>query len=83
MAAHDFVAFPNYVVGEKNSVESVLRRARVMSSGRDFVEEYIACQLWLLSRGWSVGEVIRRNMPLKSLFLEGIYGCESCLRYRP
>jgi hypothetical protein len=68
MAAHDFVAFPDYVVEEKDSTVSALRRARVMSSDRDFVEEYIACQVWLLSGGWSVDEVIRRNMPLKSLF---------------
>jgi hypothetical protein len=43
--------------------------ARVMSNDRDLVEEYIVYQVWSLSGGWTVGEIVRRRMPLKSAFL--------------
>jgi hypothetical protein len=57
--AHDFVAFLDFEVVEKDPDETVLRRARVMSSSRDLVEEYISYQVWPLSAGWTVGEVVR------------------------
>lgn len=66
---HDFVSFPDFEVREKDPDEMVLCHARVMSGGRDLVEEYIAYQLWPLSVGWTVGEVVRQRMPLKSAFL--------------
>lgn len=66
--AQDFVACPDFEVGEKDSDEAVLWHARVMSIGRDLVEEYIAYQVWPLRGGWTVGEVMRRRMSLKSAF---------------
>lgn len=42
MVPHAFVAFPDFDVEEKDLDEVALRHARVMSSGWDLVEEYIA-----------------------------------------
>lgn len=42
MVPHAFVAFPNFEVEEKDLDEAALRHARVVSSVRDLVEEYIA-----------------------------------------
>lgn len=68
MVAHDFVAFPDFEVGEKGSDESARHRARVVSSGRDLVEDYVVYQVWPWSGCWTVSEITRRRMPLKSLF---------------
>jgi hypothetical protein len=34
-----------------------------LSSGRDLVEEFIACGVWPLAHGWALGEITPRRMP--------------------
>jgi hypothetical protein len=53
--------------------------ARVMSNDRDLVEVYIMYQVWPLSEGWTVGEIVRPRMSLKRAFLGRCHCCESCL----
>jgi hypothetical protein len=43
--------------------EQALRCAARLSSGRDLVEEFIACGVWPLGHGWVLGEIIPRRMP--------------------
>jgi hypothetical protein len=34
-----------------------------MSSGRDFMEEFVACGVWPSAHGWVLGKIIPRRMP--------------------
>jgi hypothetical protein len=43
--------------------EQTLRYAARLSSGRDLVEEFVACRVWPLAHEWVLGEVIPRGMP--------------------
>jgi hypothetical protein len=44
---------------DKEALRYVARR----SSGRDFVEEFIASGVWPLAHGWALGEIIPHQMP--------------------
>jgi hypothetical protein len=57
------VAFPRFEVAEDDEDEGALRYAARMSSGRDLVEEFIGCGVWLLAHGWVLGEVCPHRMP--------------------
>jgi hypothetical protein len=43
--------------------EQALCCAARLSSGRDLVEEFVACGVWPLGHGWMLGEIIPRWMP--------------------
>jgi hypothetical protein len=57
------VAFPDFEVEEEDQYEGALRYAAHLSSGRDLVEEFIACGVWPLAQGWTLGEITPRRMP--------------------
>ena len=51
------MAFPHFEVVEEDQDKGALRYAARLSSGRDLVEEFIACGVWPLARGWDLGEI--------------------------
>jgi hypothetical protein len=63
MCSHYYSAYPRFEVAEEDADEGALRCATSMSSGRDLVEEFVAYGVWLLARGWALGEVCPRQMP--------------------
>jgi hypothetical protein len=63
LCSHCYVAFPQFEVVEEDQDEVALRYATRLSSGRDLVEEFIACGLWPLAHGWALGEITPRRMP--------------------
>jgi hypothetical protein len=69
MVPHAFVAFPNFEVREQDQDEAALHHARVKSSDRDLVEEFIAHGVWPLRGGWAIKEIAWWKMPLKSVIL--------------
>jgi hypothetical protein len=48
--------------GDQN--EEALRDVAWLSSDWDLVEEFVACEVWLLAHGWNLGEVRPHPMPL-------------------
>jgi hypothetical protein len=60
MCSHCYMAFPSFEVAEDDRDEGALRCAVRMSSGRDFVEEFIGYGVWPLAHGWALGEVCPR-----------------------
>lgn len=51
MCSHCYVAFPQYKVKKGDGGEEALRHAARLSSGRDLVEEFVACGVWPLAHG--------------------------------
>jgi hypothetical protein len=63
LCSHCYVAFPHFEVAEEDQDEGALRDAACLSSGRDLVEEFIACGVWPLAHGWALGEIAPHRMP--------------------
>jgi hypothetical protein len=63
LCSHCYVAFPHFEVAEEDQDEGGLRYAARLSSGRDLVEEFIACGVWPLAHGWAFGEIAPHRMP--------------------
>jgi hypothetical protein len=58
-----YVAFPQFKMAKGGQDKEALRYVACLSSGRDLVEEFIACGVWPLAHGWALGEIIPRRMP--------------------
>lgn len=56
-----FDVFPHFSVGEKDSNDRAFGFAVVTCSDRDLFDEYVACEIWLLGHGWSIGPVTSRD----------------------
>jgi hypothetical protein len=54
LCSHCYIAFPQFKLKKGDVNEDALRRASKMSSDRDLVEEFIACEVWTLAHGWGV-----------------------------
>ena len=63
LCSHCYVAFPHFEVAEEDEDEGALQYAARLSSGRDLLEEFIACAVWPLAHGWALGEITPRQMP--------------------
>jgi hypothetical protein len=63
LCSHCYVAFPQFKLKKGDKGEEALRRAARMSSGRDLVEEFVACGVWPLAHDWDLGEVKLHPMP--------------------
>lgn len=50
--------------------EVSLKRTKIMCSGHDLVEEFVAYGVWPLSHGWILEEVVRRVLSLKSKIIK-------------
>jgi hypothetical protein len=57
------VVFPHFEVVEEDQDEGALHYAARLSSGRDLVEEFIACGVWPLAHGWALGKIAPRRIP--------------------
>lgn len=56
-----FDAFPHLSIGEKDSNDHAFGFAIVTYSDRELFDEYVACEIWLLGHGWSIGPVTSRD----------------------
>jgi hypothetical protein len=65
LCSHCYVAFQQFKVKKGDQNEEPLHDASQLSSGRDLVEEFVACRVWPLAHGWNLGEV--RPHPMTSL----------------
>jgi hypothetical protein len=63
LCSHCYVVFPHFEVAEEDQDEGALRYVARLSSGRDLVEEFIACGVWPLAHGWALGKIAPRRMP--------------------
>lgn len=63
LCSHCYIAFPQFKVRKGDANEDALHCTSKMSSGRDLVEEFIACGVWPLAHSWEVGEVKLCLMP--------------------
>jgi hypothetical protein len=63
LCSHSYVAFPQFKVKKGGRNEETLRYTAQLSSGRDLVEEFVACGVWPLAHGWDMGDVRPRPMP--------------------
>jgi hypothetical protein len=49
--SHCYVAFPRFKLKKGDKDEEALRRVARTRSGRDLVEEFVACGVWPLAHG--------------------------------
>lgn len=61
MSLFQFEAFSCFAVEEGDRCDRAFGFAVVACSGRDLVEEYLACGIWPLSQAWTVGPVVHRH----------------------
>jgi hypothetical protein len=60
LCSHCYVVFPHFGVEKEDEDEGALQYAARLSSGRDLVEEFIACGVWPQAHGWALGEITPR-----------------------
>jgi hypothetical protein len=63
LCSHCYDVFPQFKVAKWDQDEQAFRYAACISSGRDLVEEFVACGVWPLAHGWALGEIVPRRMP--------------------
>jgi hypothetical protein len=63
LCSHCYVVFPQFKVMKGGQDEQAVHYATRLSSGRDLVEEFVACGVWHLAHEWVLDEIIPRQMP--------------------
>jgi hypothetical protein len=67
MSALDFLTEPPVECPDINDEDATFVRATNMIRGRDAVEEYLACGMYLLSGNFSFGEIHNGMTPVSKL----------------
>jgi hypothetical protein len=63
LCSHYYIAFLRFKLKKGDKGGDALHRVARTSSGRNLVEEFIACGVWPLAHGWDLGTINLRPMP--------------------